>query len=194
MGRFSKEQYKSGQHALTQDQVKKLLLSFTNLQEKCLIALAISTGLRRDDLVSVKTNDYIQKDGTITYYEKKKKRTRTMYIPSDETIQLLNMHLNTCRKSMWLFPSPNKTGKTSEGHVSSRHVYDILNEHLDLIGIPRRPFHAMRATCYKLAQKRGWTPRMAAELLGDSMRVAEEHYDAPGVEEMKEEAKNKPLF
>jgi integrase len=59
MGRFSKEQYKSGQHALTEKQVKDLLLSFNNLQDKAMIALAISIGLRREDLVNVKRNDYV---------------------------------------------------------------------------------------------------------------------------------------
>lgn len=194
MGRFSKEQYKSGQHALTAKQVKELLLSFSNLQDKALIALAVSIGLRREDLVSIKKNDYDPKRGTITYYENKKKRTRTVYIPSQETIQLLNMHISSCRKSEWLFPSPKETGKYKNAHVSSRHVYDILNEHLESIGLDKRPFHSLRATCYKMCQEAGWTQRKAAELIGDSLMVAETHYNAPSDEEMKDIAKEKPLF
>ena len=110
MGRFNREQYKSGQHALTGKQVKELLLTFSNLQDKAMIALAVSTGLRREDLVNLKRKDFNPKEGTITYFEHKKKRTRTVFIPSPETIQLLNMHLQSCRKNEWLFPSPKVTG------------------------------------------------------------------------------------
>jgi len=194
MGRFSKEQYKSGQHALTTKNVKDLLLSFDSIQDKALIALTISIGLRREDLVNVRRNDYDAVKGTLTYYEHKKKRTRTVYIPSPETTQLLNMHLTSCRKSDWLFPSPKVTGIFKNAHISSRHCYDIFNEHLDSIGLSRRPFHSLRATCYKLCQERGWSPRKAAEMLGDSLHVAEEHYNAPSTEEMQEIAREKPLF
>ena len=79
-------------------------------------------------------------------------------------------------------------------HISSRHIYDILNEHLEAAGIEGRPFHALRATCYKVCKEADWTPRMAAELLGDSLQVAETHYGAPSVGEMKEAAKKQPLF
>lgn len=190
---FTREQYKSGQHALTGAQVSKLLLSFSVIQEKALIALAISIGTRREDTVSIKRNDFVPSTGAITYYEKKKKRTRTVFIPSQEVIQLLIMHIKTSRDSEWLFPSP-KRGKFTDRHVSSRHAFDILQRHLDMVKLPRRPFHALRATCYKLCQAKGWAPRKAAELLGDTMRVAEEHYDAPSVGEMEQEAKEKPLF
>ena len=200
---FTREQYKSGQHALTPSQVKKLLLSFSDLQEKALIALTASIGLRRADVISIYKNDFVPlrnesgqiTTAKITYYEHKKKRTRTVYIPSLETIQILIMHVNTLPpKTEWLFPSP-KGGKTSlTNHISERQAYDIFNEHLEKIGIARRPFHSLRATCYKLCQTAGWSQRKAAELLGDTLRVAEEHYNAPSVEEMQDIAKEKPLF
>ena len=130
----------------------------------------------------------------ITYYESKKKRTRTVFIPSQETIQLLQMHLKTSRRSDWLFPSPRLTPFFKNKHMSGRHAYNILDTHLALAGFEPRPFHALRATCYKLAQARGWTQRMACELLGDSLEVAEMHYDAPSVGEMQAIASEKQLF
>ena len=157
-----------------------------------MISLAISLGLRREDLVHVKYNDINLPH--LTYYEQKKKRTRTVTIPSDEVIQTIKMHMNSMRKSEWLFPSPKTTGKFKSAHVSSRHAYDIFNEHLDLTGIKRRPFHSLRATCYKLLQQSGWKERQACEMLGDSLRVAQEHYDAPSDEEMNELAKTKQIL
>ena len=159
-----------------------------------MIALAVAIGLRCEDLVNIKKKDYDPQKKTITYFEMKKKRTRTIWIPSQETVQLLNMHIKTCRNSQWLFPSPKETGIYKNSHVSSRHIYDIFNEHLDIAGIDRRPFHSLRAYCYKLAQAKGWSMRIAAELLGDTLRVAENHYNAPSRREMEEIAEEKPLF
>jgi hypothetical protein len=78
--------------------------------------------------------------------------------------------------------------------VSSRHAYNIFNQHLEKAGISKRPFHSMRATAYKIAQERGWSPAMAADLLGDSFDVAQKHYDAPSVGEMQKAAKNMQFF
>lgn len=192
MSNLRKEPYKTGQFSLTEGQVQKLFMSFSNLQDKAMISLAVTIGLRREDLVNVKYNDV--KLPEITYYERKKNRTRTVTIPSDEVIQTLEMHMNTMRRSPWLFPSPKVTGKFEKAHVSSRHAYDIFNEHLDKIGVKRRPFHSLRATCYKMLQKAGWKERQACELIGDSLRVAQLHYDAPSDEEMKDLSKNKQIF
>lgn len=194
MGRYNREQYKSGQHALTLDEVKRLLLQFDNLQDKAMIALTLSTGLRREDVVNVLSNNFDPVEGTLTFYEHKKKKMRTVYIPSPETIQLINMHMKSSRQSQWMFPSPRTTPFFKNKHVSSRHAYNVFNLHLEKAGINKRPFHAMRATAYKIAQAAGWTPRMAAELLGDSTQVAELHYGAPSVGEMQTAAKTKPFF
>jgi len=194
MGNYSREEYKSGQHALDEKQVRSLLLSFDNIQDKAMVALAITMGLRREDLVNVKRKDYDAQNKKLTYFEMKKKRTRALKIPSLETVQLLNMHLKSCRNSQWLFPSPKQGGRYKNAHISSRHVYDIFNEHLDMIGVERRPFHALRATCYKLAQSKGWSVRKACELIGDSMRVAENHYNAPSRAEMDAIAEELPLL
>jgi integrase len=159
-----------------------------------MIALTLALGLRREDVVNVKSRDFDPVNGVITYYEHKKKRTRTSYIPSQEVIQLLNMHLKTCRPSDWLFPSPRTTPYFRNKHVSSRHAYNVFNEHLEKAGISRRPFHSIRATAYKIAKERGWSPRMASELIGDSLEIAEKHYGAPSVGEMKSAAKNMQFF
>lgn len=188
------ERYKAGEKALTIKQVQKLLLSFSNVQDKAIISLAVSTGLRRADIVEIKRKDYDPEKGTITFYENKKRRTRTVFIPSQETIQTLNMHLTTARPSPWLFPSPKVTGKFKNAHISDRHIYDIFNEHLAKVGIDPRPFHSLRATCYKLCQSAGWSIRKACELIGDTMEVAELHYNAPSTEEMQEISKEKPIF
>ena len=186
--------YKSGRDALTKHQVEKLLLSFDRTYEKALIHLTIAAGLRRIDVVNLKRNDFDPDTGKLIFYEHKKRRTREITIPSQEAIQSLRLHLNSSRKSKWLFPSPLLGKKYKDNHVSDRQAYDIFNEHLDKIGLKRRPFHSLRATCIKLCDEQGWTAVETAELVGDTVRVVQEHYQTPSNEQMNNLAKNKPII
>src|SRR5664280_1890545 len=72
MERYSKEEYKSGQHALDEKQVKALLLTFDDIQEKAMIALAVAIGLRREDLVSIKKKDYDPQKKTILFMKRRR--------------------------------------------------------------------------------------------------------------------------
>jgi integrase len=139
---MSKERYRTGRDSLTTAQVASLLEAFSRPWEKALIHLAIAAGLRRTDLVALKRNDFYPDTGRLTYYEKKKRRTRSITIPSPAAIQDLKMHLNTSRKSEWMFPSPLNGPTFKKSHISDRQAYDLFNEHLDQIGIRRRPFPA----------------------------------------------------
>ncbi len=186
--------YKTGRDALTHGQVKELLASFDSLEEKALIHLVITAGLRRIDVVNIKRNDFEPETGKLRYYEHKKRRTRQIKIPSPEAIQTITMHLNSCRKSEWLFPSPLKGKQYKDAHISDRHAYDIFNEHLDRLKIRRRPFHSLRATCIKLCEKAGWKAEETAELVGDTVRVIQEHYCTPSEEQMGDLAKEKPIL
>lgn len=190
---ISKERYRTGRDSLTTAQVASLLEAFSRPWEKALIHLAIAAGLRRTDLVALKRNDFYPDTGRLTYYEKKKRRTRSITIPSPAAIQDLKMHLNTSRKSEWMFPSPLNGPTFKKSHISDRQAYDLFNEHLDKIGIRRRPFHSLRATCIKLCEKAGWTYEQTAELVGDSVRIIQEHYSTPSDEEMVQIAKSKPI-
>ncbi len=189
-----KTPYKTGRDALTSMQVQNLLTSFDNISEKALIHLTIATGLRRIDIVNLKQNDFDLETGRLKYYERKKRRTREIVVPSQEAIHSIKMHLTACRKSEWLFPSPLKGKQFKDAHISDRHAYDIFNEHLDKIKIPRRPFHSLRATCIKLCESAGWKPEETAELIGDTVRVIQEHYQTPSEQQMNEIAKIKPIL
>lgn len=176
--------YKTGRDALTDKNVKDLLESFSNLQEKALIHLTIACGFRRNDVVNIKQQDANLETGAITYYEHKKNRTRTITIPSSAALHTLRLHVNSCKKSKWLFPSPLST--RADKHVSDRHMYDVFNEHLELIGLRHRPFHSLRATCIKMCERAGWKDYETAELVGDTVAVIQEHYSTPSEQEMHE--------
>lgn len=184
----NKQPYRTGEKSLTRKQVEILLEHITDLYHLGLIQLGIVTGIRREDIVKLKSRDVDFENSSVTYYETKKRRMRSVFIPQS-VLNTLRMIIRINGKSVYVFP-----GNSKEGHLSGRHAYRILNKYLKHAGLPPRPFHALRATCYKLCQSKGWTPEQAAQHIGDTLRVAQEHYNVPSVEEMKEAATTKELI
>jgi len=187
---YDKDTYKSGELALTNDEVNKLLSATDTIQYKALLSLAISNGFRRSDIIQLIRDNYDPVNRTIIFYETKKKRWRKVYIPSSYTVYYLNKHIISSRQSKWLFPSDRHLDIKWDPHISSRSVYDVYNRYLQKAGIENpdnrkyRPFNTLRATCYKQCQRMGWNPRQACELIGDKVIVAEHHYNKPSREEM----------
>lgn len=174
--------------ALTGDQVKKLWAVLTSLKDEVLLRLAVSTGIRREDIVGIRWKDVDIRTGQVTFFESKKNRTRTVPV-GGRSLQEITKYVNLLDKSQpWLFP-----GKKKNRHLTGRTAYNILNECLHRAGLPNRPFHALRATCVKLAQKNGWTIEQVMELTGDSFRTVKEHYDTPSEEEMRTAAHSHPI-
>ena len=183
------ESQTSGEKALTKNQVKQLLASITDLEEDALIRLALNGGIRRNDIVGIKRDDIDTARRKVGFWEHKKKRFKTIDI-SDETTRILEMWLNATKniKSDYVF-LPRKKGAD---HMGDATAYRMLQDNLIKAGLPRRPFHALRATCIKLCQTEGWTIEKTAKHVGDSIRVIQEHYTTPSEEEMSEVMKSKP--
>ena len=187
---FEKSRYTSGEKALTQEQVVNLLNSTNNLMEKTLLALAIAGGLRRSDIIAIKTRDVDIKNKELIFFENKKDRIKKIPIDT-KVVNLLEMWMNI-NKSKWLFPS---RFKDSKNHISSKTAYNILQRNCKVAGISTpRPIHTLRATCVKLCQVKGWSPSRTAKLIGDTVSVVEKHYATPSEEEMKKEMEDKPLL
>lgn len=182
------KRYRSGEKALTSDQVD-VLLNHPQISvfDEALLRLAINTGLRRNDLVKVKKEEYNPESGVLSFFEQKKRRTRLVDL-TPNTCRSLNRMMET--EGIWLFPSKTQPKK----HISSRTAYNILQRNLEAAGLPPRPIHALRATCVKLCQQHGWTPEQTAEQIGDSVRVVQEHYSTPSREEMHELTQKKPII
>ena len=104
--------------------------------------------------------------------------------------QKLRQHLNIIGKNTWLFPG----ARDSKKHISSRHVYNRFQTYLKNCGIKPRPFHALRATCIKLCQRSGWSIEQTAKLVGDTIRVVQEHYMTPSDEELSQVVREKSIF
>lgn len=188
-----KKKYTSGQRALTQDQVQSLLMSITNLIHLGLLQLALASGIRREDIVQVKKSDLDFEKQRVTYFESKKSRTRTIYIPIT-VMNTLQMICNANKKESYLFPG--NSGKKINGrrHMSGRTAWNLFDGYLRKAGLEPRPFHSLRSTCIKLCQKRGWSIEQTAELVGDTIATIQEHYLTPSEDEMREAVNAKPIL
>ena len=181
---------KAGEYALTETQVRKLLSVVGRIDHEVLLRIAIEQGLRRADVVAVEQKN-IDFEKQVILFNESKKGSKIHQVPiSDSLTKLIKQHLNVVGKNKWLFPSSHNPKK----HISSKTAWNTLNKYLIKANLPQRPFHALRATCIKLCQRKGWRIEQVMKLTNDTFRTIKEHYDVPGEEEMLEIAKSKPLF
>lgn len=175
----------SGERTLTKDQIEKLLGTITELKHKVLLKLAINTGIRRDDIVSIRVKDINFDTGEIHFFEKKKKRYWSVFVNND-MLNYIIMLLNTYRKKDFLFPS----NYNNRNHISGRRAYDILQYYCKRIGVEQNiPFHTLRASFVKIAKDKGWTYEQLKRQTGDREETLKKHYATPSDGEMKEVAK-----
>ena len=172
---------KSGECALTKSEWEKLKASIDSLEDELLLKTAITTGIRREDIVSIKISNISIPDASLTFHEAKKNRDRS--IPLNlEVVQLIKKYLKTIPDREYLFGFGGRT------------AWNKLDRLCKQAGIKPRPFHALRATCVKFCQTAGWTPSEVSKLTGDSLRVIEEHYATPSEAEMKEATEKKAIL
>lgn len=184
----------AGELALLPSEVPRLLESTVRSDDRALLALAISTGIRREDLVAIERAgvEVGGRGAAISYYESKKGRTRLVWV-SGEAFVLLRSQLAALRgvRTRWVFPSRRGGGR---GHLSGRAAWDVLDRSLRAASLAPRPFHSLRATCVKVAQARGWTAEQIASLTGDSVAVIQQHYSVPSRDEMRQVVQDRPII
>lgn len=190
--RSSEESYRTGEFALTDDEVERLLAAAEEFLEHVFLKFAISTGIRRGDVVAIKWKDVDLENRRVTFYEKKKDRIKEVYI-SQGMAQDLRRLMGIQSGEYYVFPGRSEQ-KYGKGHLSSRSAYDVLQRNLKQAGIEARPFHALRATCIKMCQRRGWSAEQTAKHVGDTIRVVQEHYSTPSAGEMAQTAETKSLL
>lgn len=190
--KIHKKKYKTGEKALTEEKINKLLAVISDLEHLGLIQLALAAGIRREDIVRVRVKDINFDQGFVTFGQRKKKNIHTVYL-SENVLNTLKMITKINRTSEYLFPGRSEE-KHGKGHISGRTAYNIFNKYLKRADLSPRPFHALRASCIKLCQKKGWSPEQTARHVDDTIKVIQEHYAVPSNEEMREAVSRKPLL
>ncbi|MDE1820982.1 MAG: site-specific integrase [Euryarchaeota archaeon] len=186
--------YRTGQDALTTEEMERLLGACENLEESALLSLAVFGGLRREDIVGVERGrvQRVVHNGKVLaevkFWEHKKRRDYTIWVAEDAAKQVL-FQLAATQDSRWLFPGHQK----GHGHLASKSAYNLLQRVLVRAGLRKRPFHALRATCIKDCKRKGLSIEDTMALTGDSFRVIHEHYLTPSDDEMKDAATRRHL-
>lgn len=183
----NKRRGKIGKYSFTEKEINKLLEKIGNLEDEVLIRVAVSNGLRRQDIARLKVKNIDLDNKELTFWEHKKRRWKT--VPMSESLKKhLAMYINTLdKKQEHLF----SFGKSKYGDKTA---YNRLHALCERAGIRTRPFHALRSTCIKRCQKAGWTIQQTADFVGDTVKVIEVHYNVPSEDEMKELVDEKPLL
>lgn len=178
------DKYRTGEKALTRKEYEKLLSVIDVLEDEVMIKLAVSTGARREDLCNIKVADVNFDEHKVSFVERKK-GSRIWTVPlSSEMCRLIKQLVNS-------------RGKKQDDYIvsySGRTAYRRFHKYCDRADIPRRPIHALRATCIKFCQASGWTPEQVSKLTGDTIATIQNHYLTPSTSEMQEVAETKAFI
>jgi len=186
---YSRDSYRTGQHALTREELNLVLQHTNSFDAYVAIKFAALCGLRREDLASVKWSDIDITNNYVSFYESKKGRSHAVVFDNDLAADLRRLRAENPTEYYVFKGGSNK--KYGKGHVTGRTLYNWFQDALVGAGLKNRPFHALRATCIKLCAAAGWTEAQTAELVNDSVRVIQQHYATPSFGEMKDVINNK---
>lgn len=177
------QKYYSGEKALTRAEYDRLLAVCDDHEDRVMLMLAVSLGLRRSDLVGVLVQDIDLVDGMLTYREKKKgNRSRTVPMPPK-----LRSELAIYIKSRNLRGGPLFD-------IKDRQAHNRFNTLCEKAGIEKRPIHALRATCVKFCRDAGWTVEQTAKLIGDEISTVQRHYSVPSQGELVKAMNEKEII
>lgn len=172
MGR--KKPYRS--NSLTIEEQERLLSVTETFEDLCLFRLALTTGIRREDIASIEIGNIDLEGRRLKFWESKKRRW--WEIPLTEAVcQDIQRFLNTFprgRKRLFSF-----TGRTAYNH---------LQKYLKKAGIKKDlSFHDLRRSFVKTAKRRGLSPKAVSQITGDTLATIEQSYANLDMEELKEE-------
>jgi len=194
--------YTTGQKALTRKQTETVINSANSYEDKIMVLIGFTLGLRRDDLVRVEIQNIDLESKTLSYLEKKK-GNRIKTVPITDRLQhelALYLKQHTTLGQKYLFPPRQRLSKRGKEireyhnceYMSSKTAYNIFNALCEKAGVQTPiPIHAMRSTCIKLKQEEGWTIEQVAALIGDKVSTVQEHYSTPSTGELAQLMKEK---
>jgi len=162
--------------SLSEEEQERLFNSIETFEDLVLFKLALTTGIRREDIVGIELGGVDLNNRTITFWEHKKKRFHTVPIASS-LLPDLKRYLNSIpkgQKKLFTF-----TGRTA---------YNKLQYYLKKAGINKKlAFHDLRRTFVKTAKKKGLSIKAVSQITGDRVSTVEEYYANLDMEELKEE-------
>lgn len=173
MRRRNRKAYRS--NSLTIEEQDRLFNVLDSLEDMALFRLALSTGIRREDIVRIEVGRIDWNNRRLSFWEAKKRRDWVVPLHSD-TLQVLKMWTGTRPKKRKLFD------------FSGRTAYNKLQRALKKAEIIKEvSFHDLRRSFVKTAKKKGLSPKAVAQITGDTLAVIQEHYENMDDDELRDE-------
>ena len=159
--------------SLTLEEVQRLISVTDRIEIRALFELALTTGLRRGDIVDIDLARVDLDKGHVDFWEAKKKRNWRVFLEAD-VVTTLRMYVRTIPR-----------GQRKLFKYSGRTAYNYLQTYLKLAGIKKKlRFHDTRTTFIRLSRIMGRSVKYVMQQTGDSAEVILEHYDWLSDEEM----------
>jgi len=160
--------------SLTFEELQRVIAVCESLEDKALIELAVTTGIRREDIVAIELSNIDLERRTLTFWEEKKDRWWNVAL-EPEVVQTLQMFINQNPNRKLLFK------------FSGRTAYNKFQALLKKAGITKHlPFHALRRSFIRLSKRMGRDIRFVMDQTGDTARVIIEEYEGYDVDELAE--------
>jgi integrase len=157
---------------LTPEQAKRLLETARRDRLEALYVLAVHTGMRQGEMLSLRWDDVDLDSGVLRVRGTKTARSRRTVKLSQTALESLTSHLarqleeidragDSWRENGLVFATEN--GAPLKRHSVSRHRFKPL---LKRAGLPEIRFHDLRHTCATLLLTRNVNPKIVSEMLG----------------------------
>lgn len=149
---------------LSLEEVEGLISSTLNLKHKALLALAYSSGVRREEAQQLKVSN-IDSSRMRIHVTNGKGRKDRYTILSNKALELLRTYYKASRPSVYLFESSYKKG----GFLSASSLNNIVKNSAKKAGIQKRiSFHTLRHTFATHLLEAGVNIKLIQQLLGHS--------------------------
>lgn len=189
--KYQSNKYTSGEKALTRKESDKLLSVIDTIEDELFYKMAITTGLRREDLANVMIKNINLTDAMLIFRESKKDRERTIPL-TDDVCLLISKFLKTIQDRKKLFScTGTQFYRRFNGYVVNGIHYP---GYFDKAGIPNRPIHAFRATAIKFMKEAGMSDPQIMAITGDTLAVIQQHYMTPSMDELRNAVKTKSIL
>ncbi|UKJ06953.1 tyrosine-type recombinase/integrase [Solitalea lacus] len=159
---------------LSEEEVKLLIASISNLKHKAMIMLTYSAGLRISELVSLKVNDIDSERKQIRIEQAKGKKDRYTLL-SEKLLIILRNYYRVFKPNYWLFEG--FTAGSEPKPYSARSAQQVLKDAAQKAGIKKKiSMHTLRHSFATHLLENGTDLRYIQNLLGHSSSKTTEIY------------------
>ncbi|MDY0335159.1 MAG: site-specific integrase [Bacteroidales bacterium] len=149
---------------LSLEEVEKLISATLNLKHKALLALAYSSGVRREEAQQMKPSNIDSSRMCVNVTNGKGRKDRRTIL-SKKALELLRTYYKAVKPSVYLFESNQKKG----GYLSGSTLDKIVKRSAEKAGIQKKiSFHTLRHTFATHLLEAGVNIKLIQKFLGHS--------------------------